>query len=325
MESILNLFTLLLHLLPGLVLIRRRDWSGAVFCMALGILWVLEGLGLRWGLGRSLLSVLFLLFTLLWAAAVVWAGRRAAFLPLKKGSPLPVLCRVLGAVTLLGGAAQFISSSYTLHVLFSSGSLADQAYAVQLFVSSAIQIAAGVFMLAAPALRPCPGMLWAGIMVAAVLAPSSLLGILYALGFAGFSALIPTILGYALAVPVLIQPAPAPADGAEPPLPAAKAPPTARLRCVAGQFAGAEFPLHDGETLCLGSSPELAHVVLTQGGVAPLHAEVTYQRAQCGCMLAHMPENPVYIDGRAAPPVDLLGSMAVFTLGEPPQRFQVEL
>ena len=68
MESILNLFTLLLHLLPGLVLIRRRDWSGAVFCMALGILWVLEGLGLRWGLGRSLLSVLFLLFTLLWAA-----------------------------------------------------------------------------------------------------------------------------------------------------------------------------------------------------------------------------------------------------------------
>ena len=255
----------------------------------------------------------------------MWAGRRAAFLPLKKGSPLPVLCRVLGAVTLLGGAAQFISSSYTLHVLFSSGSLADQAYAVQLFVSSAIQIAAGVFMLAAPALRPCPGMLWAGIMAAAVLAPSSLLSILYALGFAGFSALIPTILGYALAVPVLIQPAPAPADGAEPPLPAAKAPPTARLRCVAGQFAGAEFPLHDGETLCLGSSPELAHVVLTQGGVAPLHAEVTYQRAQCGCMLAHMPENPVYIDGRAAPPVDLLGSMAVFTLGEPPQRFQVEL
>ena len=324
MESILNLFTLLLHLLPGLVLIRRRDWSGAVFCLALGILWVLEGLGFRWGLG-SLLSVLFLLFTLLWAAAVVWAGRRAAFLPLKKGSPLPVLCRVLGAVTLLGGAAQFISSSYTLHVLFSSGSLADQTYAVQLFVSSAIQIAAGVFMLAAPALHPCPGMLWAGIIAAAVLAPSSLLGILYALGFAGFSALIPTILGYALAVPVLIQPAPAPADGAEPPLPAAEAPPTARLRCVAGQFAGAEFPLHDGETLCLGSSPELAHVVLTQGGVAPLHAEVTYQRAQCGCMLAHMPENPVYIDGRAAPPVDLLGSMAVFTLGEPPQRFQVEL
>ena len=42
-------------------------------------------------------------------------------------------------------------------------------------------------------------------------------------------------------------------------------------------------------------------------------------------MLAHMPENPVYIDGRAALPVDLLGSMAVFTLGEPPQRFQVEL
>ena len=36
MESILNLFTLLLHLLPGLVLIRRRDWSGAVFLHGAG-------------------------------------------------------------------------------------------------------------------------------------------------------------------------------------------------------------------------------------------------------------------------------------------------
>ena len=119
MESILNLFTLLLHLLPGLVLIRRRDWSGAVFCMALGILWVLEGLGLRWGLGRSLLSVLFLLFTLLWAAAVVWAGRRAAFLPLKKGSPLPVLCRVLGQSHCLGvlrsSSAAATRSTYYSH------------------------------------------------------------------------------------------------------------------------------------------------------------------------------------------------------------------
>lgn len=313
-----SLLSLPLHLLPGLVLLRRRDRSGAVVCLGLTAL-----LGLRWaalagGVAAGIISLLSILFTLFWAAAVVLAGRVAAFRPLKKGSPLPVLCRVLGAVTLLGGGLLLVSYSSTFRILFSRGTSADLAYAAQLIVTSAIQIAAGVFLLAAPALRPRPGMIWAGLMAAAVLAPPSLLNLFYALGFAGFSALVPTILGYALALPVLIQPAPPPADAAE-------APPAARLRCVSGQFAGAEFPLQDGETLCLGSDPELAHIVLAQGGVAPLHAEVTYQRAQGDFLLAHTPENAVCCGDRPTPPVSRAVHGDCISFGSPRQCFAVKI
>lgn len=271
----------------------------------------------------GIISLLSILFSLLWAAAVVLAGRVAAFRPLKKGSPLPVLCRVLGAVTLLGGGLLLVS--YLFRILFSRGTSADQAYAAQLIITSAIQIAAGAFLLAAPALRPRPGMIWAGIMAAAVLAPSSLLNLFYALGFAGFSALVPTILGYALALPVLLQPAPSPAEAAAPTPAAGEAPPTARLRCVSGQFAGAEFPLQDGETLCLGSDPELAHIVLAQGGVAPLHAEVTYQRAQGDFLLAHTPENAVCCGDRPTPPVSRVVHGDCISFGSPRQCFAVEI
>ena len=320
-----SLLSLPLHLLPGLVLLRRRDRSGAVVCLGLAALLVLRGVALAGGVAAGIISLLRILFTLLWAAAVVLAGRVAAFRPLKKGSPLPVLCRVLGAVTLLGGGLLLVSYSSLFRVLFSRGTSSDLAYAAQLIVTSAIQIAAGGFLLAAPALRPRPGMIWAGLMAAAVLAPPSLLNLFYALGFAGFSALVPTILGYALAVPVLVQPAPPPADAAEPPPAAGEAPPTARLRCVSGQFAGAEFPLQDGETLCLGSDPELAHIVLAQGGVAPLHAEVTYQRAQGDFLLAHTPENAVCCGDRPTPPVSRAVHGDCISFGSPRQCFAVEI
>ena len=320
-----SLLSLPLHLLPGLVLLRRRDRSGAVVCLGLAALLVLRGVALAGGVAAGIISLLSILFTLLWAAAVVLAGRAAAFRPLKKGSPLPVLCRVLGAVTLLGGGLLLVSYSSLFRVLFSRGTSSDLAYAAQLIVTSAIQIAAGGLMFAAPALRPRPGMIWAGIMAAAVLAPSSLLNLLYALGFAGFSALVPTILGYALAVPVLLQPAPSPAEAAAPTPAAGEAPPTARLRCVSGQFAGAEFPLQDGETLCLGSDPELAHIVLAQGGVAPLHAEVTYQRAQGDFLLAHTPENAVCCGDRPTPPVSRVVHGDCISFGSPRQCFAVEI
>ena len=91
-----SLVSLPLHLLPGLVLLRRRDRSGAVVCLGLAALLVLRGVELAGGAAAGIISLLSILFTLLWAAAVVLAGRVAAFRPLKKGSPLPVLCRVLG-------------------------------------------------------------------------------------------------------------------------------------------------------------------------------------------------------------------------------------
>src|SRR5699024_937863 len=110
-----------------------------------------------------------------------------------------------------------------------------------------------------------------------------------------------------------------------PPPAAGEAPPTARLRCVSGQFAGAEFPLQDGETLCLGSDPELAHIVLAQGGVAPLHAEVTYQRAQGDFLLAHTPENAVCCGDRPTPPVSRAVHGDCISFGSPRQCFAVEI
>ena len=39
-----------------------------------------------------------------------------------------------------------------------------------------------------------------------------------------------------------------------------------RIRCLAGQYAGMEIPIRDGETLCIGRDPNLAHLVITEGG-----------------------------------------------------------
>lgn len=313
-----TLFGLPLYLLPGLVLLRRRDTAMALTCLGLG------AAGYFW-------------FGPLWAAGVVLAGRRAAFAPLRPGSPLPALCRAAGVLLMAAGAVQAMSWAAGVGMLWQSHRPQDLWYMAQIITGCALMLAAGAFMLAAPALRPRPGMLWAGLMAAAALWPAAAQLGLYALGVGGAvsAVTIPALraVGCVLAAQVLLQPVPAPDETAEPgePAPPAKSappaqpgPPAVRLVCVSGPFAGAQLPLADGETLCLGSSPELAHLVLAESGVAPLHAEVSYQQAQGGCVLAHAPENAVYLNGRPAPALCTLRSGEAFYLGEPQSGFVVQ-
>lgn len=50
------------------------------------------------------------------------------------------------------------------------------------------------------------------------------------------------------------------------------------ILCCEGLFAGARFPLKNQETLYIGSDPALAHIILQEVGVAPLHLEITYRK-----------------------------------------------
>lgn len=71
-----------------------------------------------------------------------------------------------------------------------------------------------------------------------------------------------------------------------------------RIRCISGQYAGAEFPVGDGEALCFGSDPNLAHLVFPVHLAAPLHMEITFQKAEGNYLLAHRQGCPVILKGQ---------------------------
>lgn len=52
------------------------------------------------------------------------------------------------------------------------------------------------------------------------------------------------------------------------------------IRCTHGQYAGCQFPIQDGETLCLGTDPALVHIVFEAEEIAPLHLEITFRAAE---------------------------------------------
>lgn len=70
-----------------------------------------------------------------------------------------------------------------------------------------------------------------------------------------------------------------------------------RIRCISGQYAGAEFSVGDGEALCFGSDPNLAHLVFPVQLAAPLHMEITFQKAEGNYLLAHRQSCPVDMKG----------------------------
>lgn len=312
----------ILHFLPGAVLLRRRDWGWAVGCLVLG-------------------AVGILLF-LPWVAAVIIAARRASFTPLRQGSPVPVLCRVLGIGMIV---LSLVLISWGVRDYRQAAEISMSDFYANIIIDSIVGcvglLIAGICLLIIPALRG--NVLWGGLMAAPVLLGSVsrvntyvplifILSLVVLVVEIGLSVL---VLCHTVpqgadiqhsAAPVPDQPAPAPVTAVPEsrftaPPPPSTAPLKARLRCVSGQYAGAEFPLADGEPLCLGSSPELAHLVLPQDGVAPLHGEITYQRDRGNCLLAHM--GPIVLKGRELPQICELVSGDIFSLGTPQQSFQI--
>lgn len=312
--------TCVFHLLPGAVLLRRRDWAWAVGCLVLGAAGIL----------------LFIL----WVAAVIIAARRARFTPLRQGSLVPVLCRVLGIGLIL---LSLILISWGVRDYRQAAEISMLDFYANIIINSIVGcvgiLIAGIFLLIIPALRG--NGLWGGLMAVPVLLGSvsrvnTYTLLIFILSLATLVVEIGlSILVLCHAVPqgadiqpaaasVPDQPAPVPAafdSGISAPFPPSTAPLKAQLRCVSGQYAGAEFPLADGETLYLGSSPELAHLVLSQGGIAPLHGEITYQRDRGNCLLAHT--GPIFLNGRELPQVCELSSGDTFSLGTPQQSFQI--
>lgn len=304
-----------LHFLPGVVLLRRRDWGWAAGCLALGAVGIL--------------------FFLPWVAAVVIAAWRAQFTPLKQGSSLPALCRILGiGLALLAG----VLIAWGIRDYRQAAEISMMDFYADRIINSIMScvglLIAGIFLLIVPSFRGKG--LWGGLMAAPVLLGMSsgvntdyvlllILNLITLIAELGLAAL---VLAHTVPPGAETVPAPEPSPASRPapaspdPVPRpATAPPTARLRCVTGQYAGAEFPLADGETLCLGSSPDLAHLIFSQSGVAPLHGEITYQRARGTCLLAHA--GPIFLNGRELPQICDVHSGDIFSFGTPRQNFQV--
>ena len=53
--------------------------------------------------------------------------------------------------------------------------------------------------------------------------------------------------------------------------------------------------MKDGEVLCFGSDPKLAHLIFGPELAAPLHMEITYQKERGNYLLAHRKECPVFL------------------------------
>lgn len=303
-----------LYLLPGVVLLRRRDWKWSIVCTVLG------------GIGIWLI--------ISWIAAVVIAARRSEFLPLRQGSPIPTFCRVMGILLLLVSILLILGEIRTYRQA-TDFSISNSGLnpAIIAIINCGGLVLDGFFLAIVPSLRGRG--FWGGLMGVPVLLlgrgtvnirmlPALLMYLLFLAISIVFSAVI-----LRHTVPIGEDRAPISIQSYTPDTPNSysdgiqAAPPSIRLRCVSGQYAGAEFPLSDGETICFGSSPDLAHVILTQDGIAPLHGEVTYHRENGNCLLAH--NSPVFLNGRELPPLYTLKSGDIISLGTPPQNFQILL
>lgn len=137
-----------IHLLPGAVLLRRRDWGWAVGCLVLGAVGI----------------PLFLP----WVAAVIIAARRARFTPLRKGSPVPVLCRILGLGLIV---LSLVLISWGVRDYRQAAEISMSDFYANIIINSIVgcvgMLIAGIFLLIVPALRG--NGLWGGLMAATVL------------------------------------------------------------------------------------------------------------------------------------------------------------
>ena len=322
--TLIFISTCVFHLLPGVVLLRRRDWSWAVVCLALGAAGIL----------------LFIP----WVAAVILAARRTRFTPLRHGSPVPTLCRILGVVLVIL-AGVFIC--WGLRDYWQATDLSMKEFYADVIINSLVGcvglLVVGIFLLVVPSLRG-KGM-WGGLIAVPALlmrsaavniAPSILIILILVLLAAslGTSAVVlrhtaspePDSTSVPTTSPSISRSgtvSAAPTDTCYSVSQPKAAPAAAHLCCISGQYAGADFPLADGEPLCLGSSPELAHLVFSQREIAPLHAEITYQQKSGTCLLAHL--GPVFLNGRALPQMCELHNGDTISFGSPRQGFQIQI
>ena len=99
---------------------------------------------------------------------------------------------------------------------------------------------------------------------------------------------------------------------------------TGRLYCVSGQYRGAMLALNPGETFCIGSEPAWSHLILEDGAVGPLHAQLIYLPQEQCYELVHPGEYPVYMGQSPLPQVARLRAGDMFCLGTRGQQvFQV--
>lgn len=96
------------------------------------------------------------------------------------------------------------------------------------------------------------------------------------------------------------------------------------IYCMTGQYTGAMFPVKSGESVCFGSDPGQAHLIIDQPGIRPVHMEIAYQADQGNYRVTHRADCPVYLEGYGplgecmmVPP----GSQ--ISIGAPPQTFQL--
>ncbi len=125
-------------------------------------------------------------------------------------------------------------------------------------------------------------------------------------------------------IPTVQMPSPPPSRQTAPVAPSGDRSPAKKLLlCTDGQYSGCQFPLRDGETLCLGSDPALAHLVFTGGGIAPLHLEITFQSAQNQYLVAVPSGSHVYLGNALLPEISMVSIGEEISFGIPAQRFRL--
>lgn len=100
------------------------------------------------------------------------------------------------------------------------------------------------------------------------------------------------------------------------------------LTCVAGAFAGADFPVSPGEIIYLGSDPSLCQIVLPQSLATPKHCSLIYNLNRRCWQAKDFSGGQTYINGIQPVSSDTFqelpqGAVLCIGLGKNSQRFRI--
>ena len=272
--------------LPGIVLLRSKDGKGGALCLVLGLLGVV--------------------FFIPWVAAVVIAARKGSFPDRRESFLSSTWWKLLGAAFGVLAAVQLFLgiSDYRQAV-----SLAMEEIYVPVILEAVVNVASLLFVCLWMVIASCmKGRAFWGFQMAlcgilprcsvgrmAVLVQLLVLLLIFGGGMGIFLEVIRCAGKGQMAQEQLLEEENRQRSRSQ----VFQA--SGRIRCLAGQYAGMEIPIRDGETLCIGRDPNLAHLVITEGEIAPLHLELTFWRQEGCYQLVHRKENPVYRDGEPLP------------------------
>ncbi len=99
----------------------------------------------------------------------------------------------------------------------------------------------------------------------------------------------------------------------------------AKLKCISGEYAGAELPMGDGE-LVIGTDSKRAHIIMQNPYISGAHCKIIYDMDRGEFLVTDMSTNGTYLENGNRLPKNVCNMLSVgttITLGKGHDKFQL--